>query len=184
MSNGLGTETPQTRLATAQASFSLAVRLNAEALAGRLRYTIYQREVIIITGGPGIRLPPEYRATKQDLQDGTWNLVLMAMGASALILDETLDDIFGKPDADPVPDRRGLRVMVNQLRNAFAHNPWRPRWMVWPKYRAVHTVRLGAQHLHDFDATTLDGQSIKPEDIGGLEAWVKVLKHCEGIVSA
>ncbi len=181
MSKGTGVETPQTRIATAQATLSLAVRLNSEVLAGRVRSTIYQREVHIITGGPGLMLPPDYRANRQDLYDGTQNLVLLALGASALILDETLDDVFGKPEAD-IHARRGLRVMVNQFRNAFAHNPWRPRWKVWPKYRAVHPVLLGEAQLFSFDATNLDAQPIKPEDVGGLEAWVKVLKHCEGIV--
>ena len=180
MSNGSGAETPQTRIATAQATLSLAVRLNSEVLAGRVRSTIYQREVHIITGGPGLMVPPDYCANQQDLYDGTQNLVLLALGASALILDETLDDVFGKPEAD-IQHRRGLRVMIKQFRNAFAHNPWRPRWKVWPKCRAVHSVHLAEEHLLDFDANNLDGQPIKPEDVGGLEAWVKILKHCESI---
>lgn len=182
MSNGSGVETRQTRIATAQATLSLAVRLNSEVLAGRIRSTIYQREVHIITGGPGLLLPPDHRANRQDLCDGTQNLVLLALGASALILDEVLDDVFGKPGAD-IHSRRGLRVMVNQFRNAFAHNPWRPRWKVWPQYRVVHPVILGDAYLFNFDATNLNDQPIKPEDVGGLEAWVRVLKHCEGIVS-
>jgi hypothetical protein len=182
MTNGSGSETPKTKIATAQATFALAVRINAEVVAGRLRSTIYQREVVVVTGGNGLLLPRDYRAGRQDLLDGTQNLVVMALGASALTLDETLDEIFGKPDVDPEPNRRGLRVMVNQLRNAFAHNPWRPRWVIWPKYRALYAVMLGASTQTNFDATSLDGQGVKPEDVGGLESWVKVLKHCEGIV--
>ena len=182
MSNGSGIETPRTKLATAQATLGLAIRINSEVVAGRLRTTFYQREVVIHTGGNGLLLPADYRAGKQDLLDGTQNLVVMALGASALTLDETLDEVFGKPDFDPEVARRGLRVMVNQLRNAFAHNPWRPRWVIWPKYRAVHAITLGATSLPSFDATNLDGAGVKPEDVGGLESWVKILQHCEGIV--
>ena len=184
MSNGSGIETPRTKIATAQATLGLAVRINAEVVAGRLRSPLYQREVVVQTGGTGLLLPPDYRAGRQDLLDGAQNLVVMALGASALTLDETLDEVFGKPDADPEPARRGLRVMVNQLRNAFAHNPWRPRWVIWPKYRTVHAVALGATALLNFDATNLDGVGVKPEHVGGLECWVKVLQHCEGIVPA
>jgi hypothetical protein len=184
MTNGSGVETPRAKVATAQATLSLAVRINAEVVAGRLRTTIYQRQVVIHTGGTGLLLPADYQAGKQELLDGVQNLVVMALGASALTLDETLDEVFGKPDADPETARRGLRVMVNQLRNAFAHNPWRPRWVIWPKYRAVHSIRLGPTSLPDFDARNLDGACVKPEDVGGLECWVKVLKHCEGIVPA
>jgi len=181
LSNGTGIETPRSRIATAQATLSLAIRLNSEVLAGRIRSTIYQYAVRIITGGPGLVVPPDYSATRQDLYDGTQNLVLISLGASALILDETLDEVFGKPDTD-AHDRIALRVMVNQLRNAFAHNPWRPRWTVWPKYRSVHRVMLGEIHLHDFDAIDLNGQAIKPEDVGGMESWVKVLQYCKRIV--
>ena len=182
MSNGSGAETPRTRIATAQATLGLAIRVHSEVIAGRIRDTIYQREVVVVTGGPGLLLPPDYRATKQDLHDGTQNLVVMALGASALTLDEALDDVFGKPETDPVTSRRGLRIMVNQLRNAFAHNPWRARWVIWPKFQKVHAVSLGGLAPFDFDATGLDGAGVKPEDVGGFEYWIKVLQYCEGIV--
>lgn len=182
MSNGSGIETPRTRIATAQATLCLAIRVHSEVIAGRISATIYQRPVVVITGGPGLLLPPEYRATKQDLHDGTQNLVVMALGASALTLDETLDEIFGKPGADPVTSRRGMRIMVNQLRNAFAHNPWRAHWVIWPKFQKVHAVSLGDLPPFDFDATGLDRAGVKPEDVGGFEYWMKVLQYCEGIV--
>lgn len=184
MSNGHGTESPRTKIATAQASFALAVRLNSEVIAGRIRPTIYEREVVVITGGTGLLLPPEHKPQKEDLQNGVFNLVVMALGASALTTDETLDEVFGKPQADPEPGRAGLRVLVNQMRNAFAHNPWRPKWQIWPRFQSVHQVNLGAGVSFNFDATSLDGKGVKPEDIGGLESWVKVLKYCEGIVPA
>ncbi|WP_157826847.1 hypothetical protein [Macromonas nakdongensis] len=138
----------------------------------------------IVTGGNDLLLPRNYLAGRQDLLDGTQNLVIMALGASALTLDETLDEVFGKPDSDPDPSRHGLRIMVNQLRNAFAHNPWRPRWVIRPKYRSAYLVELGTTILTTFNATSLNGEGVKPEDVGGLESWIKVLQYCEGIVPA
>jgi hypothetical protein len=73
--------------------------------------------------------------------------------------------------------------MVNQLRNAFAHNPWRPRWVVYPKYRGVYPIKLDEGSMFTFDSTNLDGQQVKPEDVGGLEFWVNLLRHCEGLVA-
>ena len=127
-------------------------------------------------------LPADYRATEQDLHDGAQNLVVMALGASALTLDETLDEVFGKPEQDQEQDRRGLRIMVNQLRNAFAHNPWRPRWVIRPKFQAVHNISLGPTRSFKFDASNLNGCGVKPEDIGGFENWIAVLQYYEGIV--
>jgi len=182
MSNGHGTESPRTKIATSRANLGLAIRLNSEVIAGRIQPTIYQREVLIVTGGPGLFLPKDFNATAKDLKNGAFNLVIMALGASALTVDETLDEVFGKSAADLEPDRQGLRVLVNQMRNAFAHNLWRPRWQVWAKDQAVHLVNLGPDAQFKFDARALDGKCVKPEDVGGLETWVNILKHCENIV--
>jgi hypothetical protein len=73
--------------------------------------------------------------------------------------------------------------MVNQLRNAFAHNPWRPRWVVFQKYRNAYPITLDDGSTFTFDATNLDGQRVMPEQVGGFEFWVKLLQHCERLVS-
>ena len=182
MNHPLGDETPRKKLATAQATFALAVRVNSEVIAGRIRTTIYQRAVHVITGGTGVVLPPAYGADREDLLAGTFNLVIIALGASALTADETLIEVFGPVDKDLDQTRTGLRIMIHQLRNAFAHNPWRPKWIVREKYRRSYVVPLGDTASFVFDATSLDGDGVKPDQIGGLESWIKLLKHCEAIV--
>jgi len=183
MANGHGIETPANKIATAQATLGLAMRLNAEVEAGRIDRSIYSRDVTIFTGGPGVRLPAFPEATATDLKDGMFNIVLIALSASALTVDETLDEVFGKAASDTDPGRVGIRVMVNQLRNAFAHNPWRPRWLVYAKYRNAYPITLDDGSTFTFDATNLDGQPVKPEQVGGFEFWVKVLRHCEELVA-
>lgn len=182
MANGIGIETPANKIATAQATLELAIRLNDEVLAGRITPAIFTREVTVHTGGPGLRLPALSQGTSHDLQHGIFNIVLIALGASALTVDETLDEVFGKAAGDSDPSRKGIRVMVNQLRNAFAHNPWRPRWLVFEKYRRVYPITLDDGSAFTFDSTQLNGRQVKPEDVGGLEFWVRLLQHCERLV--
>ena len=112
-----------------------------------------------------------------------FNIVLIALSASALAVDETLDEVFCKAASDTEPSRVGVRVMVDQLRNAFAHNPWRPRWLVYAKYRNTYPITLDDGSTFTFDATNLDGQSVKPEQVGGFEFRVKLLRHCENLVT-
>ena len=183
MTNGIGIETPANKIATAQATLELAIRLNAEVNSGRLDASIYQRSVSVITGGVGLHLPSYPTGTVDDLKNGIFNLVLIAISASALTVDETLDEAFGKASEDQEPRRIGIRVMVNQLRNAFAHNPWRPRWVIYAKYRNKYPITLSDGASFTFDATTLDGDGVKAEHVGGLEFWVKVLQYCEGLVA-
>lgn len=182
MSDGSGADTSRARIFTSQSTLSLAIRINAAVLSRRIKSTIYERSVRIFTGGPGLHLPRDHRAGFQDLYDGTQNLVIMALGASALTLDETLDHVFGKPDADLSIDRRPLRIMVNQLRNAFAHSPWRPKWEIRPKFQKRYEISLSGLGTFVFDAANLNGCVVKPEDVGGLEYWIEVLKYCEQLI--
>jgi len=117
MTNGHGIETPANKIATAQATLGLAFRL-------------------------GLRLPSFPEGTDQNLKDGIFNIVLNALSASALTVDETLDEVFGKASTDTDLTRIGIRVMVNQLRNAFAHNPWRPKWVIFPQYKKSYPIEL------------------------------------------
>lgn len=176
----LGDETPRKKLRTAQAILTLAFRLNVEVQNGRIQDDLYAREITIHTGGLGLRLPAYDECSTQDLIIGMHNLVLIAIGASALTADEVLEQVFGKQDKEF--SRQGLRAVVNQVRNAFAHSPWRPKWLIKNHLRQKYEVHLGDLGRSVFDATTLDGQQLKPEDFGGLEAWISILKYCEQIV--
>jgi hypothetical protein len=182
MTNGHGIETPANKIATAQATLGLAVRLSGEVEAGRITTEMFRRGVTVHTGGAGLRLPPFPEGTDQDLRHGIFNIVLTALSASALSVDETLDEVFGNASTDTDPRLIGMRVMVNQLRNAFAHNPWRPKWVIFQKYRRSYPIELDEGSKFTFDATNLDGDGVKPEHVGGLEFWVKLLQHCERLV--
>lgn len=183
MTNGHGTETPANKLATAQAVLELAFRLSAEVDSGRLDTAIFQRDVCIFTGGTGLRLPAFPEGTDQDLKRGIFNTVLIALSASALTADETLKEVFGDLSHEKDANRLGIRVMVHQLRNAFAHNPWRPKWVIFKKYQNAYPIGLDDGTAFTFDATHLNGDGVKPEQVGGLEFWVKLLQHCERLVS-
>jgi hypothetical protein len=174
---------PANKLATAQAVFELAIRFYGEVSSGRIDESIYRRQVQVITGDNGLLLPSDPSATIQDLNHGIFNLVLIALSATALSTDETLNEVFGKLISERDQNRLSIRVMVNQLRNAFAHNPWRPKWVVYPKYRNAYPITLYDGTKFTFDATLLDGAGVKPEQVGGLEFWIKLLQHCEQLVA-
>lgn len=182
MTNGHGVETPANKIATAQAILGLAIRLNGEVEAGRITTEIFKRGVTVHTGGDGLILPPFPEGTDQDIKHGISNIVLIALSASALTVDETLDEVFGKASSDIDLTRIGIRVMVNQLRNAFAHSPYRPKWMIFQRYRNSYPIELDDGSKFTFDATSLDGDGVKPEHVGGLEFWTKLLQHCERLV--
>jgi hypothetical protein len=176
-------ETPENRIATGLATLALAIRIGAAVQDKRLTADVYDIDVTVVTGGAGMRLPAFSNATGVDLQNGVQNLILLALGGSALITAETLELVFGRVDDDMSSQRLGVRVMVSQLRHAFAHNPFRPRWVIKPQYRTVYPVTLQDGSGFSFDATNLNAQHIRPADVGGLEFWIRLLKHCEQLVA-
>lgn len=182
MTNGHGIETPANKIATAQAILGFALRLSGEIESGRITTEIFKRSVTVHTGTANLILPSFHEGTDQDLKHGISNIVLIALGASALTVDEALDEVFGKTSTDTDLTRIGIRVMVNQLRNAFAHNPWRPKWVISQRYRNSYSIELDDGSKFTFDATSLEGDGVKPEHVGGLEFWTKLLQHCERLV--
>jgi hypothetical protein len=184
MTNGHGIETPTNKIATAQATLGLACRLNGAVEEGRITTEIFKRGVTVYTSGAGLRLPPFPEGTDQDLKNGIFNIVLIAVSASALTVDETLGEVFGKASTDTDATRIGIRVMVHQLRNAFAHNPWRPKWVISTRYRESYPIELDDGSKFTFNATSLNGDGVQPEHVGGLEFWTKLLQHCERLVGS
>jgi len=184
MTNGHGIETPANKIATAQATLGLAFRLSGEVEEGRITAEIFKRGITVHTGGDGLRFSPFPEGTDQNLKDGIFNIVLNALSASALTVDETLGEVFGKASTDTETTRIGIRVMVHQLRNAFAHNPWRPKWRIYPPYRKSYPIELDDGTTFTFDATSLDGDDVKADQVGGLESWMKLLQHCERLVGS
>jgi hypothetical protein len=90
MTNGHGIETPANKIATAQATLGLALRLNGEVEEGRITTEIFKHGVTVCTSGAGLILPPFPEGADQDLKNGIFNIVLIALSASALTVDETL----------------------------------------------------------------------------------------------
>lgn len=176
-------EAPRLKISTAEAGLGFAIRISAEINAGRIDQSIYLQEIKIETGGKGLILPRDPAATQVDLRAAAQNHILLALSASALTTDETLTEVFGELTKETDTNRSAIRTMVKQLRNAFAHSPWRPRWKIYPKDRNRYPIMLDEQSTFVFDAILLDGDGVKAEQVGGLEFWVKVLQHCERAVS-
>jgi hypothetical protein len=59
-----------------------------------------------------------------------------------------------------------------------------PKWRIYPPYRKSYPIELDDGSKFAFDATSLNGDGVKPEHVGGLEFWTKLLQHCERLVGS
>ena len=168
------------RMATASAMLAYAFRISSEITSDRIGPEICNRAVNIITGDVGVHLEPDPSVTREELTAWSKNMVMLALYGSALTCDELLDStcISDSQDESDI----GIVVLVNQLRNAFAHSPWQPRWRIFSKYRKAYPITLANGARFTFPAHKLNGEYVKPGDYGGREFWLAVLKQCEGMV--
>jgi hypothetical protein len=134
----------------------------------------------ITEGATTLRCPPANR-TPEALGRWSWNTVLAAMSISAIAADRALDDTFGaKPDpAAASSDRDATRVIIYQLRNAYAHDPLNPRWVCRPGYLGV--FRINALNF-TLDTTALNGQPWNIAHVGGPLEYFKLLSYCQELV--
>jgi hypothetical protein len=184
MSEQRKVETPADRLAVGRAILALAARLSGAVRDGQITESIYLRPVRLETGGTGLRLPAYPGGTLADLYAGIDNILLLAISGSALTTDEVLQQVYGTFDPASASSMTGIRMLVYQLRNAFAHRPWEPTWNIRSAHLGVFPVLLDNGSKFDFDTRTLNGQRLKPDDFGGLEFWVMLLQHCERMIGA
>lgn len=107
------------------------------------------------------------------------NGVITTTGVCFTAFDSALDDIFGKGEKSNPAQTTGLlaaRIIVNQIRNAYAHDPIHPKWHVQnPNHQKTFQI-------NEIDLTVnlseLNGKDFKVEQINGSVGVAKLLNYC------
>jgi len=173
--------TPQSKIENALAMLTLSIRFAEGCESGIIPLSFGWRTVHVDTGGPGLTIAPQ-RYSKQKLVDQSYNLMLGALGQTAIIVNEALDQKFGSKNPLDTSELGSARSIIYQIRNAFAHEPLTPIWRVKDSYRRVYAVHVGPARIR-FNGAVLDGRNLRPADFGGIEGYIQMLKYCHEQVS-
>ena len=103
------------------------------------------------------------------------NMRLCMLGTCFIVMDEALDNVFGKKPEDYADnDTDALRAIVYMLRCATAHGPTAPRWQASGIYNRIFRINeIG----YKIDATQLDGKIVKHGDYGALKGVITLLDY-------
>lgn len=115
------------------------------------------------------------------------NNLLMSLGTGAIATDTALDAVFTKKNkANDTTELGSARVIMFQIRCAFAHDPLSPIWK--PDDRFKHTYRVivavplesGAidRRTIEFHPPSIKGRHSSFLDIGGLSGYMSLLRFC------
>ncbi len=107
------------------------------------------------------------------------NTVVAATGVCFTAFDSAMDEIFGilniEITAQQITEFPAARVIVNQIRNAYAHGPIRPKWIVKNKYKKPCSIsEIGLT----INLDQLNGRDFQMENINGSVGVAKLLNYC------
>jgi hypothetical protein len=167
--------TPSEKINNAAATLILSARFHSACINRRITSETFLGPTQIDTGGLGITIPSQVYSHEK-LVDQSFNIFLLAVGSSAIVLDEALDQAFGKKNPSDTSNRGNLRAIIYMIRCAFAHCPFAPIWKIKDRYLR----KLSVTH-EDFvvtlDCPTLNGAGVKPEHFGGFESYIKLYQY-------
>lgn len=108
--------------------------------------------------------------------------VLIAFGATALVLDEAFEAIGMKSIWNSTDNSGKLRLLVYMVRCAYAHGFANPRWNVTNKKAGVLTVIIEG-HTITLELPRLHGQAFDVSQIGGYENWYRIREAAQKLFS-
>jgi hypothetical protein len=102
--------------------------------------------------------------------------LIAVTGVCFTALDSAMAEAYGKIDISEKSDFTAMRVIVYQIRNAYAHDPMNPKWVINnPEHRDIFKIEeIGLT----IDLNDLNNKEFKVEDVNGLYGIAKLLTYC------
>lgn len=183
-------DTPSHAIQSGIAGLVFSIFLSHAIKNSAINSSTLPQNIRVDEGGHGIEL--KKRFTAEELEVNANNIVLTALGISALATDSAMDKTFGPKDPHDTGELGSARAIVYQIRCAFAHDPINPRWDSTPKYNRSYsaTVTLkddkGAllSRTIVFNRPAISGKLLATEDFGGLSGYLALLEYCLGKVNS
>ena len=120
-------ETPVQVIKSSINQFVFACFLENSVQQGLIASTSFREQIRLDEGGRGVDFKATFNAVQ--LKVNARNMVLMTLGTTAIAMNKALEVVYGKEfdPADTSP-AGSARVLIYQIRCAFAHDPLIPVW--------------------------------------------------------
>ncbi len=147
--------------------------------SGELPQDIFNRPVRITqnTKDGGVRIEQKWKP--EDIMGISTNLANCALGTSVIALNSALEQAFrGRPEKESSESLRAARVIVYNLRCAFAHTPHEPIWEINnPIYRDTWTIKTPIFYMQ-LDFNILNSKEFVIDQIGGWQGFFALFHYC------
>lgn len=165
--------TPVERIKQVFLQFEFAVKLMNYFELKKVDKQEFDTDTIVLLDQGSISFRNNAFQSYNDLILAAQNSYQITLGATAITLDDSLDEAGIKHDASDSSPRGQLRKLVYMIRCAFAHDMLTPRWCVNSTNVCVLDVKLASQTLR-VDLANLNGKLFDNQDIGGVIAYLEI----------
>lgn len=183
-------ETPVQMIKGSIRLFVFACFLDDAVRRGTISRTCLQ-EQIRLDEGPGWGITLKKTHTGDELKHATKNLMLITLGTTAVATNKALEVVYGSIDATDTSQHGSARVLLYQIRCAFAHDPLNPVWAPTPKYEHHYRVTVTVnrpptepitERTIEFHPPSLKNKPLNPEHFGGLGGYLGLLEYFQKTV--
>jgi hypothetical protein len=180
-------ETPVQAINSSINLFVFARFLQDAVVQGLITPKSFQEQIRLDEGGRGVDFKATYSV--EQLHVYTRNMTLMTLGTTAIAMNKALEVLYGKTIvAEDTSPAGYARVLIYQIRCAFAHDPLNPVWWIPNVERYNHTYKvtvkvnrpsgeLRAAREINFHPPSLNNKHLSPADIGGLGGYLGLLHY-------
>lgn len=184
-------ETPAQMIKGSIRLFVFACFLDDAVRRGTITPACFQEQIRLDEGGWGIDFKKAH--TADELDHGTRNLMLITLGTTAVATNKALEVVYGKElDATDTSQQGSARVLLYQIRCAFAHDPLNPVWAPTSKYDRHYRLQVKVnrpptepttERKIEFHPPSLKDMRLNPKHFGGLGGYLGLLEYFQKIVA-
>lgn len=145
----------------------------------------FREQIRVDEGGRGLDFKAVF--VDQQLKAHARNMTLMTLGSAAIATNKAMEVVFGKEfDPNDTSPHGSARVLLYQIRCAFAHDPLNPVWTPNTiKYNRTYRVTVQVRRASggtiarpiEFHPPTLKNKHLSSDDIGGLGGYMGSLHY-------
>jgi len=179
-------ETPIQMISGSIRLFVFACFLDDAVKRGTITPACLQEQITLKEGDEwGVTIKKPH--TTGELTHGTRNLMLTTLGTTALATSKALEVVYeGKPDPEDTSPFGSARILIYQIRCAFAHDPLNPVWAPTKSYDRNYRVTVTVnrpvgepetERVITFNPHTHKDTSLNPNHFGGLGGYLGLLTY-------
>ena len=150
-----------------------AIKLLSFCELGNINPKEFDTDHVVLLDDGNLHFPPGHFSDQDSLIRAASISVLLAFGASALLLDKGFEAMSIVPNPEASDNAGKLRSLIYMVRCAQAHGIADPHWEVRGKYAQTVTVDLAGAQI-SLDLAALHGQRFHIDQLGGYENWYRI----------